>query len=81
MSGISFSTNNCYRMTSLAQRTANCNFESNWWCNWFNIYNDDFNWLRGSTTGGKGTGPAGDHTTGKGIWVFVLFCFSSSREF
>ena len=60
---------------SIAARTGNCNFEEKWWCRWQQWYNDDFNWLRATTTGGVGTGPNGDHTTGKGINCLVyLIC-------
>jgi len=49
---------------------ANCNFEKGW-CKWVNWYGDDFNWLRGSTTNGQGTGPVGDHTTGSGQFLYI----------
>ena len=59
------------QFVSIAARTGNCNFEEKWWCRWQQWYNDDFNWLRATTTGGVGTGPNGDHTTGKGINCLV----------
>lgn len=51
-------------------RTSNCNFEKGF-CKWYNWYYDDFNWQRGKTTGGAGTGPTGDHTTGNGQFLFI----------
>ena len=52
-------------------RTANCNFDINW-CTWYNVWNDDFDWKRGSNTGGgAGTGPSGDATTGTGYFLYI----------
>ncbi|XP_071486324.1 MAM and LDL-receptor class A domain-containing protein 1-like [Diadema antillarum] len=49
----------------------NCDFE-NGLCTWVQDPLNDFNWTRASgTTGSKGTGPAGDHTTGDATGYYI----------
>ncbi|PVD33468.1 hypothetical protein C0Q70_04724 [Pomacea canaliculata] len=49
-----------------------CDFEDSSLCGWIQDANDDFDWTWTSgTTPTTGTGPEGDHTTGKGHYIYM----------
>ena len=55
--------------TTTVPSDSNCTFE-NGICNWRQLTTDDFDWTRNKdNTGSVGTGPLGDHTTGKGKFI------------
>ena len=57
--------------TTTVPSDSNCTFETGL-CNWRQITTDDFQWTRNKdNTGSFGTGPLGDHTTGKGNYQLV----------
>ena len=52
--------------TTTVPSDSNCTFETGL-CNWRQLSTDNFDWKRNKdNTGSAGTGPVGDHTTGKG---------------
>ncbi|ESO97870.1 hypothetical protein LOTGIDRAFT_152977 [Lottia gigantea] len=51
--------------------SVNCNFDHDL-CGWSQDKTDQFDWVRHSgKTGTFGTGPSGDHTNGKGYYVYI----------
>ncbi len=55
--------------TTTVPSDSNCTFEKGI-CNWRQLRTDNFDWTRNKdNTGSWGTGPLGDHTTGKGNGV------------
>ncbi|XP_067654295.1 MAM and LDL-receptor class A domain-containing protein 1-like isoform X2 [Haliotis asinina] len=56
---------------SPSSKPVTCNFDNDM-CSWIQMKNDDFDWTRHQgTTSSYGTGPHGDHTTGKGYYLYT----------
>ena len=62
--------NNCNPYQRLP--TVTCNFDADF-CSWTNVGNTDkFDWTRMTgSTNSTGTGPASDHTSGQGSYIFI----------
>eukprot|EP00795_Rhopilema_esculentum_P012712 gene12712-3431_t len=57
--------------TTTVPSDSNCTFETGL-CNWRQLTTDNFDWKRNKdNTGSVGTGPVGDHTTGKGHYIYI----------
>ncbi|XP_077978860.1 MAM and LDL-receptor class A domain-containing protein 1-like [Glandiceps talaboti] len=49
-----------------------CDFETGANCSWVQATDDEFDWTRlQGSTGSVGTGPAFDHTTGSGFYIYI----------
>ena len=59
--------------TTTVPSDSNCTFETGL-CNWRQLTTDDFDWTRNKdNTVSVGTGPLGDHTTGKGEFTLTYY--------
>ncbi|XP_047128245.1 MAM and LDL-receptor class A domain-containing protein 1 isoform X1 [Hydra vulgaris] len=56
--------------TTITPSDSNCTFETP--CRWKQLTTDNFDWtFISGATGTYGTGPLGDHTTGKGTYAYI----------
>ena len=62
----------CKPNTVLNTTNLDCSFEGGNFCSYFQSRNDDFDWkVTNLPTPSYSTGPSGDHTSGKGYYVYL----------